>query len=183
MNYFKTFALIILIIFSNKSLANENIVKILKKNNNIIFLRHALAPGNGDPDDINLNDCDTQRNLNLEGINQSKKIGNYFVKNDINIEKIYSSEWCRCKDTALHAFQKYETFDALNSFYDQKFYKNKNRQVKELKSFIKKWNNSGNIILVTHYVVIMELLNISSESGEIIISNKNYEVISRKTIK
>ena len=107
MNYFKTLALIILIIFSNKSLANENIVEILKKNNNIIFLRHALAPGNGDPDDINLNDCDTQRNLNLEGINQSKKIGNYFVKNDINIEKIYSSEWCRCKDTALQAFQKY----------------------------------------------------------------------------
>lgn len=183
MNYFKTLALIILIIFSNKSLANENIVEILKKNNNIIFLRHALAPGNGDPDDINLNDCDTQRNLNLEGINQSKKIGNYFVKNDINIEKIYSSEWCRCKDTALHAFQKYEIFDALNSFYDQKFHKNKNRQVKELKSFIEKWNNSGNIILVTHYVVIMELLNISPESGEIIVSNKNYEVISRKTIK
>ena len=49
--------------------------------------------------------------------------------------------------------------------------------------FVMKLDNSGNIILVTHYVVIMELLNISSESGEIIISNKNYEVISRKTIK
>ena len=176
--------LILIIIFTtNTSYSNENLVSVLKEGKKIIFIRHALAPGNGDPDDINLNDCDTQRNLNLEGINQSKKIGNYFVKNDINIEKIYSSEWCRCKDTALHAFQKYEIFDALNSFYDQKFHKNKNRQVKELKSFIEKWNNSGNIILVTHYVVIMELLNISPESGEIIVSNKNYEVISRKTIK
>ena len=182
MNYFKTLALIILIIFSNKSLANENIVEILKKNNNIIFLRHALAPGNGDPENINLNDCDTQRNLNLEGINQSKKIGIFFNENSIEIKKIFSSEWCRCKDTALYAFQKYETFEALNSFYDKKFYKNKNKQIKELKNFIKKWNNNGNIILVTHYVVIMELLNIGPKSGEIIVSNKNYEVISRKTI-
>ena len=182
MDYFKTFTLIILIIFSNKSLANENIVEILKKNNNIIFLRHALAPGNGDPENINLNDCDTQRNLNLEGINQSKKIGIFFNENSIEIKKIFSSEWCRCKDTALYAFQKYETFEALNSFYDKKFYKNKNKQIKELKNFIKKWNNNGNIILVTHYVVIMELLNIGPKSGEIIVSNKNYEVISRKTI-
>ena len=182
MIYLKTFTLIILIIFSNKSLANENIVEILKKNNKIIFLRHAIAPGNGDPENINLNDCDTQRNLNLEGINQSKKIGVFFNENNIEIKKIFSSEWCRCKDTALYAFQKYETFDALNSFYDKKFYKNKNKQVKELKNFIKKWNNNGNIILVTHYVVIMELLNIGPKSGEIIVSNKNYEVISRKPI-
>ena len=182
MIYLKTFTLIILIIFSNKSLANENIVEILKKNNNIIFLRHAIAPGNGDPENINLNDCDTQRNLNLEGINQSKRIGIFFNENNIEIKKIFSSEWCRCKDTALYAFQKYETFDALNSFYDKKFYKNKNKQVKELKNFIKKWNNNGNIILVTHYVVIMELLNIGPKSGEIIVSNKNYEAISRKPI-
>ena len=81
MIYLKTFTLIILIIFSNKSLANENIVEILKKNNNIIFLRHAIAPGNGDPENINLNDCDTQRNLNLEGINQSKRIGSSLIYN------------------------------------------------------------------------------------------------------
>tara|TARA_B100000963_G_C22584277_1_gene652298 strand:+ start:502 stop:1053 length:552 start_codon:yes stop_codon:yes gene_type:complete len=182
MNYFKTFTIIILIIFNNKSLANENIVEILKKNNNIIFIRHALAPGSGDPENINLNDCDTQRNLDLEGINQSKEIGNFFNENNIKIEKIFSSEWCRCKDTALYAFQKYEIFDALNSFYDQKFYKNKNKQVKKLKNFIKNWNNNGNLILVTHFVVIMELLDISPSSGEIIVSNKNYEVLSRKKI-
>ena len=75
MNHFKIIILIILFLFNNKSYAEENIVEILKKNNNIIFIRHSLAPGTGDPENISLKDCKTQRNLNNEGIKQSKKIG------------------------------------------------------------------------------------------------------------
>ena len=173
---------LISIFFIDQAYSNENIISHLKEGNKIIFIRHALAPGSGDPENINLNDCKTQRNLNIKGINQSKKIGNFFKKNNIKFVKVLSSEWCRCKDTALHAFSKYKTFSALNSFYDQKFYKNKNKQIKELKSFIKKWNKNENLILVTHYVVIMELLGVSSNSGEVIVSNKKYEVLSRINI-
>ena len=173
---------LISIFFIDQAYSNENIISHLKKGNKIIFIRHALAPGSGDPENINLNDCKTQRNLNIRGINQSKKIGNFFKKNNIKFVKVLSSEWCRCKDTALHAFSKYKTFSALNSFYDQKFYKNKNKQINELKRFIKKWNKNENLILVTHYVVIMELLGVSSNSGEVIVSNKKYEVLSRINI-
>ena len=179
MKYIKIIILIILFLFNHKSYANENIVEILKKNDNIIFIRHSLAPGSGDPENINLNDCKTQRNLNNEGIKQSKKIGNFFKKNDIKVEHIFSSEWCRCKDTAFYAFDNYKTFNALNSFYSEKFYKNKNKQIKRLKKFIKDWDNNSNLILVTHYVVILEILGIGSGSGEIIISNKKYEIKDR----
>ena len=182
MKYFKIIILIILFFFNNKSYADKNIVEILKKNDNIIFIRHSLAPGSGDPENINLKDCKTQRNLNSEGIRQSKKIGNFFKKNNIKVEHVFSSEWCRCKDTAFHAFNSYKTFDALNSFYSEKFYINKDKQILKLKRFIKRWDKNENLILVTHYVVIMELLKVRANSGEIIISNKNYDVISRINI-
>ena len=80
---------------------------------------------------------------------------------------------------AFYAFTNYNTFDSLNSFYDQKFYKNKKKQIKKLKKFIKNWDKDSNLILVTHYVVILELLGVSSGSGEIIVSNKDYELIDR----
>ena len=179
MKHFKIIILIILFLFNHKSFGDENIVEILKKNNNIIFIRHSLAPGSGDPENINLNDCTTQRNLNNEGIKQSKKIGKFFKKNNIKIEHVFSSEWCRCKDTAFHAFDNYKTFNALNSFYSEKFYKNKNKQIKRLKKFINNWNNKSNLVLVTHYVVILELLGVGAGSGEIIISNKNFEILDR----
>ena len=179
MKHFKIIILIILFLFNHKSYANENIVEILKKNDNIIFIRHSLAPGSGDPENINLNDCKTQRNLNNEGIKQSKKIGNFFKKNDIKVEHIFSSEWCRCKDTAFYAFDNYKTFNALNSFYSEKFYKNKNKQIKNLKKFISNWDNNSNLVLVTHYVVILEILGIGTGSGEIIISDKKYQIKDR----
>ena len=115
MKHFKIIILIILFLFNNKSYAEENIVEILKKNNNIIFIRHSLAPGSGDPENINLKDCKTQRNLNSEGIKQSKKIGNFFKKNNIKLGEVLSSEWCRCKDTSFYAFSNYRTFSDLNS--------------------------------------------------------------------
>jgi len=179
MKHFKIIILIILFLFNNKSFGDENIVEILKKNNNIIFIRHSLAPGSGDPENINLNDCTTQRNLNSEGIKQSKKIGKFFKKNNIKIEHVFSSEWCRCKDTAFYAFDNYKTFNALNSFYSEKFYKNKNKQIKNLKKFISNWDNNSNLVLVTHYVVILEIFGIGTGSGEIIISNKKYEIKDR----
>jgi hypothetical protein len=52
----------------------------------------------------------------------------------------------------------------------------------ELKEYIKKWKGKKNLVLITHYVVISEMLNISTTSGEIVISDKNYNVIERLKI-
>ena len=168
---------ILSIIIPTSTFSNDELISKLQSGGNIVFIRHALAPGNGDPDNIDLNDCKTQRNLNKTGIDQSKRIGLFFEKNNIPIDKVLSSEWCRCKDTAKYAFRNFQTFKALNSFYDEKFYKLKNKQIKDLQKYIKDWDGNKNLILVTHYVVISEMLNIGVSSGEIVISNKNYNII------
>ena len=104
-------------------------------------------------------------------------IGEFFKTNKIQIDKVLSSEWCRCKDTAKFAFNDFETFDALNSFFSAKFAKNEKKQIKDLKNYIKNWKSNKNLILVTHFVVISSILNIAVSSGEIVISDKNYEII------
>ena len=178
MKYFiLIFSFILSLIFSTTVFSNEQIISKLQSGGNVVFIRHALAPGNGDPLNIDLNDCETQRNLNEAGIKQSKRIGDYFKNNNIPIDKVLSSEWCRCKDTAKYAFKNYNTFKALNSFYDEKFYKFKDQQIENLKEFIKKWDGNKNLIFVTHYVVISEMLNIGVSSGEIVIANKNFNII------
>ena len=105
------------------------------------------------------------------------KIGKFFQENDINFTKVISSEWCRCKDTARFAFNNYETFKGLNSFYQEKFYKYKDEQIKSLKKYISNWNSDKNLILVTHFVVISEMLNFGTSSGEIVVIDKNYKFI------
>jgi phosphohistidine phosphatase SixA len=161
----------------NSAYSADEVITSLKEGGKIIFIRHALAPGNGDPENFDLNDCSTQRNLNQRGIEQSKFIGSIFSKNQIKIENVYSSEWCRCIDTAKFAFKNYQTFSALNSFYDIRFEANEERQITQLKEFINQWNGKENIIFVTHFVVISSMLNIGTSSGEIVITDKNLNII------
>ena len=172
-----TILLIGLFNINTNAFSNDKILKSLKEGKKIVFIRHAIAPGNGDPNNFDINDCSTQRNLDKNGIEQSKKIGQFFANNKIKIDKVLSSEWCRCKDTAKYAFQKFETFDALNSFYDVRFAANEAKQVKDLKNYIKNWDDDKNLVLVTHFVVISSILNTSSYSGEIIISDKYLNII------
>mgnify|MGYP001449945620 FL=1 len=178
MKYLKIILIFFLFLLNKTSFANENIVEILKKGNNIIFIRHAIAPGNGDPLNFDILDCSTQRNLSKDGELQALKIGKFFKKNDIKLTKVLSSEWCRCKDTARIAFGNYETKNFLNSFYDERFSKNKDKQISDFQKFIRSWNKTGNLVLVTHYVVIFEILDLTTSSGEIVITDPNLKFLS-----
>ena len=173
------FILIIFLILTNGIKANSKdlILENLKKGGNLIFIRHAYAPGGGDPTNFNINDCLTQRNLSDSGREQSKKIGIFFKKNQIPIDQVISSEWCRCKETALIAFKNFETKNFLNSFFRPRFAENKEKQMIDLKKFVNEWNGNKNLVFVTHYVVISEALDYAPNSGEIVISNKNFKKI------
>ena len=174
----KIFFIILYVVFSLiPNIAKTELIDTLKENNKLIFIRHALAPGNGDPDGFNILDCNTQRNLDSVGREQSIRLGQYFKINDIPIEAVLSSEWCRCKETAKLAFQNYETFKPLNSFYDPKFYKNKESQLINLKKFINNLQDEGNIVFVTHYVVIAAMFGVGVTSGEILIVDRNLNVL------
>ena len=150
-----------------------------QEGNKIILIRHSLAPGRGDPKEFNINDCKTQRNLNKIGIEQSKKIGKLFEIKKIKIDQVLSSQWCRCKDTAKYAFKNYKEFSALNSTFSPPYDKKEKKQIEELKNYIQSWSgNGGNLILVTHYVVITALTDAIPSSGELIIIDKNFNVLS-----
>ena len=166
-------------LFSLYSHSSEQNWKPALEGNKIILIRHSLAPGGGDPEGFKINDCNTQRNLNLIGINQSKIIGELFKKNKVQIDQVLSSQWCRCKDTAKYAFGNHKEFTALNSTFQSPYNKNEAKQLKELNNFVKNWDGKGkNLVLITHYSIITAVANYVSNSGEIIITDKNFKVLS-----
>jgi phosphohistidine phosphatase SixA len=158
--------------------ASDQLWNLAQEGNKIILIRHSLAPGGGDPPGFKINDCKTQRNLNLTGIKQSKKIGKLFKKNKVPVDQVLSSQWCRCKDTAKYAFGNYKEFTALNSTFQSPYNKNEGKQLKELYNFVKKWDGKGkNLILITHYSIITAVTTAVPSSGEIVIADKNFKVL------
>ena len=178
MKFLKFFIIIFISLSTSiKADLNKNLINQLEDGGKLIFIRHAYAPGNGDPNNFNLHDCSTQRNLDFIGRKQAKKIGEFFKVNKIKIHTVLSSEWCRCKETADIAFKEYSTNSFLNSFYNSKYEKNKDKQVKELNNYVKKFRSKKNLIFVTHYVLISEVLNYRPSSGEIVVSDKNFNIV------
>ena len=91
-----------------------------------------------------------------------KEFKNFFVSNSLK---------------AINAVNEFETKKFLNSFFSSKFAQNKNSQIKSFKKFIKSWDGKKNLIFVTHYVFISEILDYAPSSGEIIVSDKDLKVI------
>ena len=168
-NLLKISILILFVLLSNYSLASTELSKlIINSNVNVIFLRHAIAPGYGDPDNFKLGDCKTQRNLSFEGIEQAKMIGNYFRKNKIKFSEILSSEWCRCIDTLSNMeIGKWTEFEGLNSFFQD--FSDKSQVTKILHKKLNTIKDDELFLMVTHQVVISHITGISPSSGGMVL--------------
>ncbi len=148
---------------------------------NVLFIRHALAPGFGDPQNFDLNDCSTQRNLNGEGIEQALSIGKIFKEKGIKFLKIYSSQWCRCLETAAYMdLGKIETEPGLNSFFQGIVPKEKTLSI--LRERLTSLEADQQLVLmVTHQVTITAVTGITvSSGGAVAFSTKSGE--SREVI-
>ena len=131
---------------------------------NVFFLRHALAPGYGDPTDFNIDNCKTQRNLNSEGKNQAASIGTDLKSIGISFDKIYSSQWCRCAETAsLLNLGEVATFSGLNSFFQDHY--DREETLGKLMNQLKSLDKTGRVLMVTHQVVISAITGINVASG------------------
>ena len=147
-------------------------LEIIKKNisANVIFLRHALAPGVGDPENFIKEDCSTQRNLNNKGRLQARLIGNYLRSTNLKFSQILTSEWCRCIDTAKELnLGQWTTFPGLNSFFQE--YEKKDQVMNKLQKKLDSLGNSDLALFVTHQVVISEQTGIVPRSGEMVLYN------------
>ena len=167
MRSFLSLLIFIFFLLLPSAYANKATWSLLEEGGKIVFIRHAYAPGGGDPDNFVIEDCSTQRNLNQQGIDQSISMGQEFLKRDIPIQQVYTSQWCRCKDTASYAFGDYQELSSLNSTFEGEYRQNHQRQIKELKELIARWDDTeGNLILVTHYVIVGGAQGYNPSSGE-----------------
>ena len=140
----------------------------LKSGNHFAIMRHAIAPGSGDPDNFELRNCSTQRNLSQEGIEQAQRIGERFRENGITEARVYTSQWCRCIDTAkLLDIGSPEELPIMNSFYATP--QREEMQNQQLKEWLAKQDLTQPLVLVAHQVNITALTGVFPSSGEIIV--------------
>jgi phosphohistidine phosphatase SixA len=140
----------------------------LRGGGHVVLMRHASAPGTGDPEGFRLDDCATQRNLSAQGRRQAAATGALFRQHGVSRADVYSSQWCRCLDTArLLDLGPVTPLPALNSFFE-----NDDReagQTAQLRSWIESHAGQRNLVLVTHQVTITALTGVYPESGEILV--------------
>lgn len=138
-----------------------------------VLMRHAIAPGTGDPANFRLDDCSTQRNLSEEGCEQARRTGEAFRKKNVTVQRVLSSEWCRCLDTAeLMDLGPVERFPALNSFFrDRAKGPGQTQQLQEF--MVDNHDQPGITVMVTHFVNIGAIAGSSVSSGEMVVMQIN----------
>ncbi len=138
------------------------------------LIRHALAPGTGDPGDFQLRDCSTQRNLSDGGRDQAKRIAARLRANGVLAARVLSSQWCRCLETAsLLGFGDVTELPLLNSFFESMH--RRNDQTAALLEWIKDQPLTAPTIMVTHQVNISALTGIFPASGELVVLRRTTE--------
>ena len=162
---------LLMLLVETEAYAQSEIESIKKSiSANVIFIRHALAPGLGDPPEFTKEDCGTQRNLNNQGRLQAQLIGDYLKKSNLLFSEILTSEWCRCIDTAKELdIGQWETFSGLNSFFEG--YEKKDTVMAKLRKKLASLKPSDLVLFVTHQVVITELTDEVPRSGEMVLYN------------
>lgn len=145
--------------------AEKELIQQMRAGEVVLMIRHALAPGIGDPDDFKLDDCSTQRNLNEQGRAQARAIGEWLRSRGIENVKLYSSQWCRCLETArLMNLRIVKPLPALNSFFERP--EDREPNLAALRNFIRDNTKPGElIIMVTHQVTISGITGKWTDSG------------------
>jgi broad specificity phosphatase PhoE len=132
----------------------------------VLFVRHALAPGNGDPAAFRIDDCSTQRNLDEKGRDQARQLGTDLRKRGISFARVYSSEWCRCRETAtIMEMGAVSELPGLNSFYQGIV--PRGPTLAALTDVLESLPDDGGLsLMVTHFVTISAITGFAVGSGE-----------------
>jgi len=151
--------------------APEPLADALASGHHLLMMRHAEAPGTGDPAGYSLDDCRTQRNLGEGGRRQAVATGEWLQRQGIDRAMVYSSPWCRCKDTAQGLnLGGYVVEPSLGSFFDSP--RLAGSQTRALSAFVAKamaGKGPRALILVTHHVNIREFVGENVGSGDMVL--------------
>ena len=138
----------------------------LAKPGAIVLFRHATAPGVGDPPGFKLDDCATQRNLNEQGRAEARRLGEQFRSRKIQVGAVFSSQWCRTRETARLAFgDQAHDEPAFNSFF-LRSPDISDAQTEKARALLAGWRGPGALVVVTHQVNIQALTGAAAASAE-----------------
>jgi len=143
----------------------------LRQGGNVILVRHASTEaGLGDPPGFRLDDCGTQRNLSGAGREEARRIGERLRAERVPISQVYTSPWCRCRETATLAFGRGEEWPPLSSVFDlpERDREYTERVKKRIGTYSSR-DMKGNVVMVTHNVNIASLTKLSVAPGEIVV--------------
>lgn len=157
---------------NNTLAADQPFWRLALEGGNIFLMRHAqTVSGIGDPPGFRLGDCSTQRNLSEAGIAESQRLGQRFVQQQVRLHEVRSSAWCRCTDTARHAFDPHypvhRVWAPLNSFFQGQG--NAQQQTRQALAQARQLNAGHNWMWVTHQVNISGLTGGFASMGEVLL--------------
>jgi phosphohistidine phosphatase SixA len=143
--------------------------EILRRGGVAALIRHARAPGTGDPPGFVLTDCATQRNLSDEGRAQARRLGSNFTTAAIPVGRVVSSRWCRALETARLAFgDRTEPFPALDSFFANRT--DEPAQSTAMRALLRDWRRrSDSLVCVSHQVNISALTGVFPREASVIV--------------
>jgi phosphohistidine phosphatase SixA len=149
--------------------ADADAWKLLEAGGQVVLMRHAITtPGAGDPPGMRLDDCRTQRNLTGEGRRHARAVGEALRARNISVDRVLTSPWCRCIETAQLAFGSgAEVSQPLANLYGR--HENEAAQVKALRALVADWRGKGNLVLVSHGSTILALTGVSPATAEMVI--------------
>jgi phosphohistidine phosphatase SixA len=173
-------AIVLTVVGSNAKASTADrreLLAALKSGGHILLMRHAQTePGVGDPPNFKLDDCATQRNLSAEGRAQAKRMGDALRDANVSFSKTFTSQWCRCRDTAELLSNSVEPLTALNSFFNDR--KDEPRQTAAVRTKAKSLGRGESWLMVTHQVNITALTGVASAMGEgVVVRGRDWKTI------
>lgn len=171
---------LVMLALCGPTMAQDDVLALLRMPGTVGIMRHARAPGIGDPENLKLGECSTQRNLDHAGREQARRIGARLREAGV-AAPVFTSEWCRTRETAdLLDIGPVQPLPALNSFFAERA--TGTAQTAALQSFIN--GLDGPAILVTHQVNITALTSVFPFDGEMVVLRRGpdgYAVAGRVT--
>lgn len=146
-------------------------LSLLERDGVVALMRHALAPGTGDPEEFELGNCSTQRNLDARGRAQARGTGQALREAGVSFDHVWTSQWCRSRDTAeLLDMGEVVERPPLNSFFGGQG--DRSSQTAETLDLITALPPEDRVMIVTHQVNITALTGRGVRSGEIIVARR-----------
>jgi broad specificity phosphatase PhoE len=150
------------------ALANEAAWSALNSGGQVVLIRHAITtPGVGDPSGMRLEDCSTQRNLTDKGRDDARRVGEAFRARRIAVERVLSSPWCRCLETARLAFGRAEIWTPLGNLFGRP--EKRDEQVRDMRALVGQRHAGGNLVLVSHGSTVLALTGVSLGTAEMLV--------------